>query len=237
MMPKLLMERKLDGRTSDGDFAPRDTWRIFRIMGELVDGFETLSELGKAVTIFGSARTVPGSQDYQDAELMGATLARAGYAVITGGGPGDMEAANKGARDAGGVSVGLAIELPYELRPNPYLTTSVSFRYFFVRKVMFVKYSEAFVIMPGGFGTLDELFEAVTLVQTKKIDPMPVILVGSDGYWDGLLSWIQGTLVARGKVRPDEVQILKRAKDAGEVLRLLEAHSTATTTPGSPQGD
>jgi len=213
----------------DGDFAPRDTWRIFRIMGELVDGFETLSQLGKAVTIFGSARSAPASQDYRNAEAMGAALARAGYAVITGGGPGDMEAANRGARDAGGVSVGLAIELPYELRPNPYLTISVSFRYFFVRKVMFVKYSEAFVIMPGGFGTLDELFEAVTLVQTKKIDPMPVILVGSDGYWDGLLNWIQGTLVARGKVRPDEVRILKRARTPAEVLTLLEAHQASTS--------
>lgn len=231
MMPKLLMERKLDGRAPDGDFAPRDTWRIFRIMGELVDGFETLSALGKAVTIFGSSRSAPGSKDYQEAEHMGATLARAGYAVITGGGPGDMEAANKGAHDAGGVSVGLAIELPFELRPNPYLTTLVSFRYFFVRKVMFVKYSQAFVIMPGGFGTLDELFEAVTLVQTRKIDAMPVILVGSDGYWDGLLGWIQGTLVARGKVRADEVGILKRAKDAEEVLRLLEAHDAASSAP------
>ena len=150
------------------DFAVKDTWRIFRIMGEFVEGFETLSQV-KGVAIFGSARSLPGSPDYQRAEEMGRALARAGYAVITGGGPGDMEAANKGAIEAGGESVGLAIELPYELKPNPYLTRTLSFRYFFVRKVMFVKYSQAFVIMPGGFGTLDELFEAVTLIQTRKV--------------------------------------------------------------------
>jgi len=204
------------------DFAVKDTWRIFRIMGEFVEGFETLSQIPKGVTIFGSARSLPGSPDYARAEEMGRVLARAGYAVITGGGPGDMEAANKGALEAGGESVGLAVELPYELKPNPYLTTTVSFRYFFVRKVMFVKYSQAFVIMPGGFGTLDELFEAVTLIQTKKVKPFPVILAGEDEYWDGLYAWIEGTLVKRGKVRPDEVQILKRARSPQEVLQVLK---------------
>lgn len=203
------------------NFAVKDTWRIFRIMAEFVEGFETLSELGRAVTIFGSARSTPGGEDYQFAEEMGRALARAGYAVITGGGPGDMEAANKGALEAGGESVGLAIELPFEARPNPYLTTTVSFRYFFVRKVMFVKYSQAFVILPGGFGTLDETFEAVTLVQTRKVEAFPVILAGDDAYWEGLLSWIQGTLVARGKVRADEVGILKRARTPEEVVALL----------------
>src|SRR5262245_46505097 len=202
------------------DFAAKDSWRIFRIMGEFVEGFETLSQV-KGVTIFGSARSQPGSHDYERAEAMGRALAGAGYAVITGGGPGDMEAANKGALEAGGHSVGLAIELPTELRPNAYLTTTVSFRYFFVRKVMFVKYSQAFVILPGGFGTLDEMFEAVTLIQTKKVKPFPVILAGDAGYWQGLLSWIEGTLVARGKVRADEVRILKRASTPEEVLRIL----------------
>jgi uncharacterized protein (TIGR00730 family) len=203
------------------DFAVKDTWRIFRIMGEFVEGFETLSTV-KGVSIFGSARSEPGSPDYRRAEALGRTLARAGFAVITGGGPGDMEAANKGALEAGGESVGLAVELPYEPRPNPYLTRTLSFRYFFVRKVMFVKYSQAFVIMPGGFGTLDELFEAVTLIQTKKVKPFPVILTGEDDYWDGLLGWIQGTMVRRGKVRAEEVRILQRARTPKEVLRILK---------------
>ena len=151
------------------DFAIKDTWRIFRIMAEFVEGFETLSQVPRAVTVFGSARSQPGSEDYRRAEELGQALARAGHTVMTGGGPGDMEATNKGALEAGGESVGLAVELPHEERPNPYLTTTVSFRYFFVRKVMFVKYSKAFVILPGGFGTLDELFEAVTLIQTRKV--------------------------------------------------------------------
>jgi len=203
------------------DFAVKDTWRIFRIMGEFVEGFETLSQV-KGVTIFGSARSQPGTPDYERAEAMGRVLAKAGYAVITGGGPGDMEAANKGALEAGGESVGLAIELPYELKPNPYLTRTLSFRYFFVRKVMFVKYSQAFVILPGGFGTLDELFEAVTLIQTKKVKPFPVILVGDDGFWDGLLGWINDTVVKRGKVRTDELQILQCARTPQDVLRILK---------------
>jgi uncharacterized protein (TIGR00730 family) len=212
------------------DFAVKDSWRIFRIMGEFVEGFETLSQV-KGITIFGSARSQPGSPDYERAYAVGRTLARAGYAVITGGGPGDMEAANKGALEAGGESVGLAIELPYELKANPYLTKTVSFRYFFVRKVMFVKYSRAFVILPGGFGTLDETFEAVTLVQTKKIRPFPVILVGDDGYWDGLIDWINETLVRRGKVRPEEVGILQRAKDPQAVLRILKRAGIPPTRP------
>jgi uncharacterized protein (TIGR00730 family) len=203
------------------DFAVKDTWRIFRIMGEFVEGFETLSQV-KGVAIFGSARSLPGSADYQRAEEMGRALARAGYAVITGGGPGDMEAANKGALEAGGESVGLAVELPYEPRPNPYLTRTLSFRYFFVRKVMFVKYSQAFVILPGGFGTLDELFEAVTLIQTKKVKPFPVILAGEDDYWDVLMDWIEGKMVQRSKVRAEEVRILQRARTPAEVLRILK---------------
>jgi uncharacterized protein (TIGR00730 family) len=224
----VLKERGLaETRDNILEITTKDTWRIFRIMGEFVDGFEALAHITRGVTIFGSARSQPGSPDYQSAFEMGRALAAAGHSVITGGGPGDMEAANKGALEAGGESVGLAIELPFEPKPNPYLNTSVSFRYFFVRKVMFVKYSQAFVIMPGGFGTLDELFEAVTLVQTKKVKPFPVILVGDDDYWDGLLAWIGGTLVARGKVRPEEANILKRAKGPQEVLRLLTESTIA----------
>jgi len=215
------------------DFAVKDTWRIFRIMGEFVEGFETLSHI-RGITVFGSARSQPGSRDYERAELMGRALARAGYAVITGGGPGDMEAVNKGALEAGGESVGLAIELPYELKPNPYLTRTLSFRYFFVRKVMFVKYSSAFVILPGGFGTLDEMFEAVTLIQTKKVKPFPVILVGDDDYWDGLMHWIKATLVGRGKVRADEVKIIQRARNPQDVLKILRKR--ARTAPRDKKG-
>ena len=204
------------------ELTARDSWRIFRIMGEFVEGFETMAQITRGVTIFGSARSKPGSSDYVESEAMGRALAQAGYTVITGGGPGDMEAANKGALEAGGSSVGLAIELPYEPRPNPYLTKTVSFRYFFVRKVMFVKYSQAFVIMPGGFGTLDELFEAVTLIQTTKIKAFPVILVAEDDYWDGLIAWLRSTIVGRGKARPEDLEILQRARTPEDVLAILK---------------
>ena len=213
------------------NFAVKDTWRVFRIMAEFVEGFETLGPLGPAVAVFGSARSQPGSPDYQAAYEMGSTLAGAGYAVVTGGGPGDMEAANRGCLEARGHSVGLAIELPFELKPNPYLTTALSFRYFFVRKVMFVKYSQAFVIMPGGFGTLDEMFEAVTLIQTRKVKPFPVILAGDDEYWAGLLAWIEGTLVARGKLRAEEMSILKRARTPQEDIDLVRLHSPLRHEP------
>jgi uncharacterized protein (TIGR00730 family) len=200
------------------DFTTEDTWRVFRIMAEFVEGFETLSRVPKAVTVFGSARTRPGNPDYRRAEELGRALARAGHAVMTGGGPGTMEAVNKGAREAGGESIGVCIELPHEEKPNPYLTRVISFRYFFVRKVMFVKYSKAFVILPGGYGTLDELFESITLIQTKKVPPFPVILVGDDGYWDGLLSWMRDGLVGGGRIDPADLAIMKRARTLDEVL-------------------
>jgi hypothetical protein len=212
-----LMERGLH----ESDFAADDTWRIFRIMAEFVEGFESLSRIPKGVAVFGSARSQPGEDDYRRAEELGRALAVAGHAVITGGGPGDMEAANKGALEAGGKSIGIAVELPFEDKPNPFLTTTLTFRYFFVRKVMFVKYSKAFVFLPGGFGTLDEMFEAVTLVQTKKIEPLPVILFGDDAYWEGLLGWVRQTLISRGKVSPDDLGILKRARTTEEVLALV----------------
>ena len=216
------------------EVAVKDSWRIFRILAEFVEGFQELAEIPRAVTVFGSARSQPGSQDYEDAYAMGKALAGGGHAVITGGGPGDMEAANKGALEAGGPSIGLAIELPWELKPNPYLTKTLSFRYFFVRKVMFVKYSQAFVIMPGGFGTLDEMFEAITLIQTRKVKPFPVILAGDDGYWEGLLQWISTTLVPRGKVREDELAILKRRRTASEVVELIRTldNGRAPVRPG-----
>lgn len=204
------------------DFSGKDSWRLFRIMSEFVDGIDELQDIDHGVTVFGSARSTPGSEDYEGARAMGFALASAGYDVITGGGPGDMEAANLGARDANGNSVGLCIRLPHEGKPNPYLTHTVIFKYFFVRKVMFVKHSRAFVVMPGGFGTLDELFEAVTLVQTKKIDPFPIILAGDPAHWKGLVDWIQNSLVARGKVGPAEAQILQMATTPEAVLEILK---------------
>ena len=218
----------------DSDFAADDTWRIFRIMAEFVEGFETLSRTPKGVAVFGSARSRPGDEDYRRAEEIGRALAQAGHAVITGGGPGDMEAANKGALEAGGQSIGIAIELPFEDKPNRYLTTTLSFRYFFIRKVMFVKYSKAFVFLPGGFGTLDEMFEAVTLVQTRKIAPLPVILFGEDAYWEGLLTWVRQTLIARGKVSPEDLGILKRARTTEEALALV---AESPLSPKAPGGD
>lgn len=203
------------------DFAGKDAWRLFRIMSEFVEGIDELQEIDNGVAVFGSARSQPGTPDYEAARAVGKALAEAGYAVITGGGPGDMEAANRGASEVKGTSVGLCIELPREEKPNPYLTHTVSFRYFFIRKVMFVKHSRAFVVMPGGFGTLDELFEAVTLVQTKKIEPFPIILAGSRAHWQGLVDWIQNSLVARGKVGANEAKIIQMAETPGEVLKIL----------------
>jgi len=203
------------------EFLTADTWRVFRIMAEFVEGFESLSQIPRAVTVFGSARARPGDEDYRYAEDLGRALAKAGHAVITGGGPGHMEAVNKGAFEAGGQSIGVCIELPREEKPNAYLTRVVSFRYFFVRKVMFVKYTKAFVILPGGFGTLDELFEALTLIQTRKVPGFPVILAGDDQYWDGLVDWVKSSLVPRGKVSPEDVALLQRARTPEEVLLLV----------------
>ena len=203
------------------EFLTADTWRVFRIMAEFVEGFESLSEIPRAVTVFGSARARPGDEDYRYAEDLGRALAKAGHAVITGGGPGHMEAVNKGAFEAGGQSIGACIELPREEKPNAYLTRVVSFRYFFVRKVMFVKYTKAFVILPGGFVTLDELFEALTLIQTRKVPGFPVILAGDDQYWDGLLSWLGGSLLSRGKIGAEDLALLQRARTPDEVLALV----------------
>ena len=204
------------------DFSGKDAWRMFKIMSEFVDGIDELQDIDRGVAIFGSARSAPGSEDYESARAMGFALAQEGYDVITGGGPGDMEAANRGAQEANGNSIGLAIQLPHESKPNPYLTRTVTFKYFFVRKVMFVKHSRAFVVMPGGFGTLDELFEAVTLVQTRKIEPFPIILAGNPSYWQGLLDWIENSLVARGKVGASEARILQMAETPPAVLEILK---------------
>ncbi len=198
----------------------RESWRMFRIISEFVESIEAMSAIPKGVSIFGSARVQPGDYAYQQAEEIGRLLVDAGFSVITGGGGGVMEAGNKGASEAGGHSVGLNIELPFEQRPNPYANLRLNFRYFFVRKVIFVKYSVAYVVMPGGFGTLDELAEALTLIQTKRIHPFPVILVGSD-YWSGLLEWMKGRQLANGMISPEDLELIRVMDDPEEVVHLI----------------
>lgn len=214
------MSKGKDQNISKG-FAGEETWRIFRIMSEFVEGFETLSKIGPAVSIFGSARTKPEDPDYKKAEKIAGLLVKEGYALITGGGPGIMEAANKGAYQADGKSIGLNIELPQEQTPNPFIKTMIDFRYFFCRKVMFVKYAKAFVIMPGGFGTLDEFFESITLIQTEKIEKFPVILVDSS-YWQGLLDWIKKDVEASGRISEGEMDIFKVIDDPEDVVKVIK---------------
>jgi uncharacterized protein (TIGR00730 family) len=210
-------------RKRAAEFTHTDTWRVLRIIGEFVDGFDELAILGPAVSIFGSARTSPQDPMYKLAVDVAEELGRAGFAILTGGGPGIMEAANLGATLAGAMSVGCNIELPHEQGINRYVKTPLNFRYFFVRKTMFVKYAVGFVIFPGGFGTLDELFEALTLMQTKKIHNFPVVLVGS-AYWQGLLDWIHNTMLAEGKIDPTDLDLLPVTDDPHEVRRLLQEH-------------
>lgn len=198
-----------------------DTWRMFRIMAEFVEGFEHLADISPAVSIFGSARVSSDAPEYQLTEKLARLLVQRGYGIITGGGPGIMEAANKGAAEAGGQSVGLNIELPFEQRPNPYSNLQLNFRYFFVRKVMFVKYAIAYIVMPGGFGTVDELFEAVTLIQTNKIKPFPVVLMVKS-YWEGLLNWIRDTMLAQGKICSRDLDLLHLSDDPEEVVEIVE---------------
>ena len=222
-------ERKAPGSTQDeqllesprpDEFTHTDPWRVFRIMGEFVEGFDELASLTRGVSIFGSARSKPADPDYIAAQETAALLAGEGYAVITGGGPGIMEAANRGAFEAGGVSIGCNIELPFEQRSNPYQTRSLKFKYFFVRKMMFVKYSLGFIIFPGGFGTFDELFEALTLIQTKKIRNFPVVLFGS-AYWNGLLDWFRAVVLPGGKIGDLDMRMFHVADSPHEVLEIL----------------
>lgn len=207
-----------------------DSWAIFKIMGEFVNGFEKMSKIGPCVSIFGSARTLPGSPYYELAVEICRQLALSGYGVITGGGPGIMEAGNKGASLAGGTSVGLNIELPFEQHLNPYIEKdkSLDFDYFFVRKVMFVKYAQGFIVMPGGFGTLDELFEAITLIQTKKIALFPIVLVGSE-FWQGLFDWIKAKMLSAGNISEKDLDLIKIADTPEEVVQVIDgfykAHS------------
>jgi len=197
-----------------------ESWRIFRIMAEFVEAIETLSKIQRAVTIFGSARTRPGDPYYQKAEYLARRLAEKGFGVITGGGPGVMEAANKGAAEAGGKSVGMNIRLPFEQKPNPYANISIDYHYFFIRKVMFVKYAVAYIILPGGFGTMDELFEALTLIQTRRIKSFPVILMGSE-FWGGLLGWLKQTMMADGKILEEDLDLIHVIDDPDEVIRHI----------------
>ncbi len=193
--------------TPSGDFKPSASWRVFKIMGEFVEGFDELAYVTRGVSIFGSARTHPEDPYFRAAEETGALLAKAGFTVITGGGPGIMEAANRGAFEAGGKSIGCNIELPFEQNPNPYQTKSLSFNYFFVRKTMFIKYSNAYIIFPGGYGTLDELFESLTLIQTRKIRNFPVILFGTQ-YWQGLVQWLSSAMLKAGNINEEDLQLL-----------------------------
>jgi uncharacterized protein (TIGR00730 family) len=209
-----------EDRARASAFTHSDAWRVLRIQGEFVAGFDAMAAVGPAVTIFGSARTPEGDPMYAAARTVGRALATAGFATITGGGPGIMEAANRGALEAGGVSVGANIELPHEQGINAYVNLPLNFRYFFVRKTIFVKYAEAFVIFPGGFGTLDELFEALTLIQTGKLEHFPVVLFGS-AFWGGLVEWIERLLIATGRVSPHDRDLLTVTDDPDEVVRVV----------------
>ena len=214
-------ERLLERTEELAEIAPTpDSWRVFRIMGEFVEGFDTLSHLGPAVSIFGSARTLPEAPEYAAAEQTARLLVERGFGVITGGGPGIMEAANKGATAAGGESIGCNIELPFEQGLNAYVKTAINFRYFFVRKTMFVKYADGFIIFPGGFGTMDELFEALTLIQTGKVHNFPLILFGS-GYWSGLQQWLRDVMLETGRLSPEDLAIIQVTDSPEEAVAII----------------
>jgi uncharacterized protein (TIGR00730 family) len=227
-IPSSTTDQQLLDSRGPSDWVHTDPWRVLRIQAEFVEGFGALAELGRAVSVFGSARTETGSPEYVMAESLGAALAHAGYAVITGGGPGVMEAANKGASEAGGTSVGLGIELPFEQSLNAYVDIGINFRYFFARKTMFVKYAQAFIVLPGGFGTMDELFEALTLVQTRKVTRFPVVLLGTD-YWSGLVDWLRHTMLPNAKIAEPDLSLISVTDDVDEAVRLIGARDAQET--------
>ncbi|HEY3870196.1 MAG TPA: TIGR00730 family Rossman fold protein [Actinocrinis sp.] len=214
-------QRLLDSR-GPTEWLHSDPWRVHRITAEFVEGFGALAELGPAVAVFGSARTRPEQEEYRQGVEVARLLAQAGYAVITGGGPGAMEAANRGAVEGGGTSVGLGIELPFEQGLNEYVDLGVNFRYFFARKTMFVKYAQGFVVLPGGFGTMDELFEALTLVQTRKVTSFPIVLLGT-AYWSGLVDWLQKTMIAEGKASPADLNLVALTDSPAEAVELIRS--------------
>ncbi|WP_197024177.1 TIGR00730 family Rossman fold protein [Nocardiopsis sp. CNT312] len=236
-IPQTTTDQRLLDQRGPTDWVHTDPWRVLRIQSEFVEGFGLLSEMPTAVSVFGSARVAPDHHFYDVGLRVGTELARAGYATITGGGPGMMEAANKGAQEAGGLSVGLGIELPFEQELNPYIDVGMTFRYFFVRKTMFVKYSQAFVVLPGGFGTLDELFESITLVQTKKVTRFPVVLVGTE-FWGGLAEWIESSLSKHGLIGPQDTHLFRLTDDPDEVVDIIRtshsdlARENGATPPG-----
>jgi uncharacterized protein (TIGR00730 family) len=245
--PMLMRRSQVDTTTTDqrlldtrgpSDWVHTDPWRVLRIQSEFVEGFGSLAELGPAVAVFGSARTPAHHPHYEQAETLGRRLAESGFAVITGGGPGAMEGANKGASEAGGVSVGLGIELPFEAGLNPWVDKGINFRYFFARKTMFVKYSQGFIALPGGIGTLDELFEALTLVQTGKKTSFPIVLLDRD-YWSGLIGWLRDTLLADGKISADDLDLLTVTDDIDEAVDLMVAaragRGPTAETPRPPE--
>jgi uncharacterized protein (TIGR00730 family) len=244
--PTLLRGRQVDLTTTDqrlldsrgpSDWVHTDPWRVLRIQAEFVEGFGALAELGPAIAVFGSARTRPDNPFYELGVELGSKLAEAGFAVITGGGPGAMEAANKGASDAGGISVGLGIELPFEQGLNQWVDMGVNFRYFFARKTMFVKYSQGFAVLPGGLGTFDELFEALTLVQTHKVTSFPVVLIGR-AYWTGLLDWIRETVLGHGNISPRDLDLVHVTDDVDEAVSIMvqarAAHGAEAGTGVAP---
>ena len=221
-------DEKFLARRPSPDFLDTDPWRALRILAEFVEGFDAMAKVGPAITVFGSARTQPDDPVYELARTIARRLAEAGYAIITGGGPGTMEAANRGCREGGGLSVGCNIELPHEQGMNPYVDLGVEFRYFFARKTMFVKYADGFVILPGGFGTLDELFESLTLIQVGKVRHFPVVLVGK-AYWAGLLDWVRDTLMTHGAVDETDLALLHVTDDPDEVVALVKAFAAGAT--------
>ena len=213
-------DRRLLDRRGPGDWVHTDPWRVLRIQSEFIEGFGALAEVPRAVSVFGSARTGDGTPEYALAHDLGDALVAAGFAVITGGGPGVMEGANRGACESGGYSIGLGIELPFEQRLNEWVDLGINFRYFFTRKTMFVKYSQAFICLPGGFGTLDELFEALTLVQTHKITRFPIILMGTE-FWSGLVDWLRDTLERTGKISPGDLDLIHLTDNVDEAVRII----------------
>ncbi|WP_236240105.1 TIGR00730 family Rossman fold protein [Streptomyces sp. CC228A] len=219
VQPGTADQRLLD-TAGDSDWVHTDPWRVMRIQSEFVEGFGALAELPSAISVFGSARTQPDTPEYEAGVKLGRALVEAGFAVITGGGPGAMEAANRGAREAKGVSVGLGIELPFEQGLNPHVDIGINFRYFFVRKTMFVKYAQGFVVLPGGLGTLDELFEALTLVQTRKVTRFPIVLFGTE-YWSGLVDWLRHTVIAQGKAAERDLMLFHVTDDVDEAVALV----------------
>ena len=233
--PTMTEDRKLLEPTGRPAFLDTDPWRALRILAEFVEGFDALAGLGPAITVFGSARVPRDSAGYATARQIGKRLAEEGYAVITGGGPGVMEAANRGCQEAGGMSVGCNIELPHEQEINAYVDLGVEFRYFFARKTMFVKYADGFVILPGGFGTMDELFESVTLIQTGKIRHFPVVLVGTE-FYGGLLTWIRERLAADGMISPGDLDLISVTDDPEEVVRIVKEGSRRRAAAGVPDG-